>query len=68
MTIEIHYKGYTLQEAIARALGVKNEEVEVTVAPCLSNIPFLADWRVIGKGVADIVCYVKGEQMKLQLI
>ena len=69
MTIEIDYKGAQgyMPLAIANALKCDVNDVEVAVMPPSTKIPFRADWRVT-KSCADMVVYVKGELLLLDIV
>ena len=70
MTIELDYKGtcYNLGFAIADALGVGRSVVDVVVSPAKDLIPFRCDWRVVSSGCADVVAYVNGEILLLNIV
>lgn len=69
MRIEIDYKGAgcDMQKALANALGINMERVNVVVMPPANKIPFRCDWRVV-KSCADVVAYVDGERLLLNIV
>jgi len=69
MTIEINFKGAQgyMPLAIANALKCDVNDVEVTVMPPCTKIPFCCDWRIV-KGCADMVAYVRGELLLLDIV
>ena len=74
MNVEIRYNGFAadknaaLCKGIADAFGCATGQVSVLVAPPYNKIPLCADWRVLDKGVADMVAMVNGEQKPLEII
>lgn len=70
MIIELDYKGsgLNLGFAIADALGVGRSVVDVVVSPAKDVIPFCCDYRVITSGCADVVAYVDGELLLLNIV
>lgn len=69
MVIELDFKKTgRLDFAIADALGVGRSYVDVVVCPPKEKIPFRCDWRVISSGCADVVAYVHGERLLLNII
>ena len=69
MTLEIDYKGAQgyMPLAIANALNCDVSDVDVVVMPPSTEIPFCCDWRVV-KCCADMVAYVRGEQILLDIV
>lgn len=69
MSITIDYKNadFSLQKAIAKAVGRKEEDVEVLVSLPNSLIPYCAEWRIVSS-CADVCAKVCGEYLLLDVI
>ena len=69
MCIELDYNGSgcNMAKAIANALNVNEKNVDVVVMPPFNKIPFRCDWRVVNS-CADLVAYVNGELLQLNIV